>query len=91
MPGEGPRSPLRDGALAVAAARKACELTGWFNAWCIGTLAAACAEAGDFDQAEQYQRRALAIAVLNESERPQWQARAELYRQRQPYRQPAGN
>jgi Flp pilus assembly protein TadD len=43
--------PVRNGKQAVAAAQRACELTAWKNWSFIDTLAAACAEAGDFDQA----------------------------------------
>jgi Zn-dependent protease len=53
-----PVDALRSGREAVAHATWACEATGWSNPSCLGTLAAACAEVGDFKQAVQLQSRA---------------------------------
>src|SRR5262249_2042520 len=55
-----PVEALRNGQEAVEHATWACETTGWSNPSCLGTLAAACAEAGDFGQAVRWQERALA-------------------------------
>jgi tetratricopeptide (TPR) repeat protein len=46
-----PRPEIRDGARAVTLARQACELTGFGKTIYLGTLAAAYAEAGKFDDA----------------------------------------
>ena len=46
-----PDATLRNGGLAVQHATRACELTQWKQPVCMGTLAAAFAEAGQFDQA----------------------------------------
>ncbi len=46
-----PRPEFRDGARAVTLARQACERTGFGKAIYLGTLAAAYAEAGKFDEA----------------------------------------
>jgi tetratricopeptide (TPR) repeat protein len=56
-----PDSSVRNGRLAVADAKKACELHIWDYASEIDTLAAACAEAGDFDSAARYEERAIAL------------------------------
>ena len=45
---------------AVERATWACNATAWCNPSCLGTLAAACAEVGDFDQAVRWHSRALA-------------------------------
>ena len=46
-----PRQKFRDSSRAVTLARQACELTGFGKAIYMGTLAAAYAEAGKFDEA----------------------------------------
>lgn len=55
-----PEPSIRNGELAVADARKACELNAWELSSHIDTLAAAYAEAGDFALAIRYQERAIA-------------------------------
>jgi tetratricopeptide (TPR) repeat protein len=55
-----PDPSIRNGQLAVADAKKACELNIWLSPPHIDTLAAACAEAGDFDSAVRYQQEAIA-------------------------------
>ena len=57
-----PDASIRNGQLAIADAKKACELTKWKWAWQIDTLAAAYAEAGDFDSAIRYQQQAISTA-----------------------------
>jgi tetratricopeptide (TPR) repeat protein len=54
-----PVDALRSGQEAVDLATWACNATGWSNPSCLGTLAAACAEVGDFNRAVRWQKRAL--------------------------------
>ena len=54
---------------------------------CIVTLAAAEAEAGDFEQAVKYQQQAMSMKAATEKEWAEQQSRLELYRQRKPYRE----
>ena len=45
---------VRDAKTAMLHATKACELTKWINSFCLSTIAAACAESGDFQKAVEY-------------------------------------
>jgi peptidoglycan/LPS O-acetylase OafA/YrhL len=58
-----PNPRLRDGRTAVALASRACELTDYKQPFLIGTLAAACAEAGHFDEAITNAQKAQALAL----------------------------
>jgi Zn-dependent protease len=84
-----PVESLRDGPAAVDHATRACEATSWNDPNCLGTLAAAHAEAGDFGQAMRYQEQALRDskyrAVHGEEH---LLARLRLYEQGQAYRLP---
>jgi hypothetical protein len=54
---------IRDGALGVELAKRACELTHYTDTRIVGTLAAAYAEAGQFDKAISTEQKACALAT----------------------------
>lgn len=58
-----PDAAMRDGSQAVQYAMRACELTGFRRPLFIGTLAAAQAEAGDFQDAIATAERAVTLAT----------------------------
>lgn len=79
---------VRDGKKAVELATKACELTQWQNAGYIDTLAAAYAEAGDFEKAVKYQTQVMEDAELVKREGTELKDRLELYKAKKKYRLP---
>jgi hypothetical protein len=83
-----PDATYRDGRLAVAAATHASELTNWKNGQVLATLAAACAEIGDFASAVRWQERALErVAAEGRILKPE-QDRLSLYKSAKPFRLP---
>ncbi|MCI0642050.1 MAG: tetratricopeptide repeat protein [Gemmataceae bacterium] len=82
-----PDDKIRNGAEAVALAKKACELTNNKIIVYLGTLAAAHAEAGQFEEAVRLQERALENAEYRRDWGEDAQDRLELYRQKKAYRQ----
>ncbi len=86
-----PVSELRDGKRAVEAATRACELTNWKNHEYISTLAAAYSEAGDFDNAIKWQKKAIDLRPKDEHAELQaeYRERLELYESSRPYREGA--
>lgn len=78
---------VRNGDQAVRLAENACAQTGYHETVMIGTLAAAYAEAGRFDDAMATAQKACALASA--SNQPELlkinQQLLELYRQHQPY------
>jgi len=79
-----PDEKYRDGKKAIADATKSCELTEWKDPEAIDTLAAAHAEAGDFAKAIEYERQALALA--DDDDKPDLEARLALYQDGKPFR-----
>jgi tetratricopeptide (TPR) repeat protein len=84
---------LRDGTLAVKLAERACELTNYRKTIFVGTLAAAYAEAGRFDEAVATGQRACALAAeLGETNLlKRNQELVILYQAHQPYHEPPPN
>jgi TPR repeat protein len=83
-----PDAAQRNGKQAVEYATKACELTEWKNANFIGTLAAACAEIGNFGAAIKYQKQAMDIPDTDYPDKQQMERSIELYWHQKPYREP---
>jgi len=81
-----PNAKYRDGTEAVELATRACKLTDWKDASCWEVLAAAHAEAGDFDQAIQWQQKALENRQPVEELDAQRRKRLDLYRAGKPCR-----
>jgi len=81
-----PEAKCRDGKKAVEAATRACELTQWKRPDFLDTLAAAYAEAGDFNAAVMWQTRAIEI-LTDERNRDAFRSRVALYEAKKPYRE----
>ena len=80
-----PDDTVRDGELAVEHATKACELTSWRNAYYVDTLAAAYAEAGDFESAVKWQEDAIRLGGGTYSE--DFRKRLRLFQAGKAYRE----
>jgi tetratricopeptide (TPR) repeat protein len=86
-----PEVKYRDGKKAVELAKKAIETAGAGANWeHSDTLAMACAEAGDFEQAVAEQRKAIEMLKgekdYDKDDLKQAEARLELYKAKKPYR-----
>ncbi len=79
-----PQDRFRNGKRAVENALRACELTKWSNWQCLDTLAAAYAEAGDFDEAVNWETKAADLATAEH--RDECLKNLELYKDRKPLR-----
>ncbi len=79
----------RNGEYAVDYALKACELSAWKDDSILGTLAAACAEAGRFDAAVKWQQKYLESHYLESNPSndtlEKARQRLSLYEQKRPY------
>ena len=80
-----PDTSFRSGKIAVEIASKVCTLDNWKSAEYIDTLAASCAEQGNFDKAVEYQTQAIQKDYKKKYE-GDFKKRLELYRRKKPYR-----
>jgi tetratricopeptide (TPR) repeat protein len=83
-----PEARMRNGKEAVELATKACELSQWQNWSNIDTLAAAYAEAGDFDQAIKYERQVMQMTKPSTND-SKIKHRLALYEHHKAYREQA--
>jgi tetratricopeptide (TPR) repeat protein len=81
-----PVDKYRNGASAVTAATKACEVTGWKDPGLLDTLAAAHAESNDFDSALKWQAKAIELEG-DVKDKADYLKRQALYKNKKPYRE----
>ena len=81
-----PVAKHRNGQQAVEYATKACELTAWKEANNLDSLAAAYAEARDFDKAVEWQKKGMGLAPADQ--KADFATRLKLYQDKKPYREP---
>ena len=82
-----PDPAFRDGRAAVRNATRACERTRWKDPATIDTLAAAYAEAGDFDRAIKFESQALSLATALPHESSLLREHLRLFQEHKPFRQ----
>ena len=79
-----PKDSIRNGRRAVELAQKACILSNWKQWNDIGTLAAAYAEAGDFEQAIKYEIQAINTDGITAAGIKGEQNRLKLFKEHKP-------
>jgi tetratricopeptide (TPR) repeat protein len=79
-----PDEKLRDGKRALPNAKRACELSGWKDPYCMGTLAAAYAETGNFQEAIRWEAKCIESG-LPDKDLKQAHELLDLYLQKKPY------
>ena len=82
-----PDDVVRNGPRAVELAKQACELTDWKQAHIISTLAAAHAEAGDFEAARTYSKQAVEQGGDDTEIKGQLEAELASYKADKPWRE----
>jgi TPR repeat protein len=83
-----PDPKVRDGASAVGFGEKAAEATKNKDASILDTLAAAYAEATQFEKAVRTEKQAVLLAMRDQDKR-EYESRLKLYQNHSPYRAPA--
>jgi tetratricopeptide (TPR) repeat protein len=83
-----PKDAVRNGLKAVEYAKKACHETDYKHAPTVDTLAAAYAESGEWDEAEKWQKEALALAEkTHPDDVKSMRERLALFKEKKPYRE----
>jgi tetratricopeptide (TPR) repeat protein len=82
-----PDEKFRDGKKAKELATQACELTEWKDGWNLMSLAAACAEVGEFDDAIKWQKKALEDKAYYAQEAAKASKRLKWYGDKKPWRE----
>ena len=81
-----PDAKYRNGGQALAAAMRACEVTGHKEAGLLDTLAAAYAECGDFASALKWEKKAIELET-DATEKGEYGERVKLYQEKKPFRE----
>lgn len=81
-----PNPAFRNGRQAIEYAKRACALRRWQNAGDIDTLAAAYAEAGDFESAIRFEEQATKLGGLSPKAMAELQQHLASFKQRRPVR-----
>jgi tetratricopeptide (TPR) repeat protein len=81
-----PNSAFRNGQQAIDYAKRSCMLRLWKNAGDIDTLAAAYAEAGDFESAVRFEEQAIKLGGLPPKLMADLQQHLASFKQRRPIR-----
>ena len=83
-----PKDTVRNGRKAIEYAKKACHETDYKHAPTVDTLAAAYAEAGDWDEALKWQTEALALAEKTHPDDVKgMKERMALFKEKKPFRE----
>ena len=82
-----PDAKARDGRRAIEIALEACRLTEYKNGGYVDTLAAAYAEAGEFDKALEWQEKALKAGDIPIKDMAGARKRLDLFKEKKAYRE----